>query len=87
LARVCAALYQCRLLALTLPTITLFLSTEADATSAVFAFVVPPPCPIPARHIMPLAPICPMHSDITCPTPVHSRIASGSNERLATLPE
>ena len=39
------ALYQCRLLALTLPTTTLFLSTAAAATSATAGPTVDPPAP------------------------------------------
>jgi hypothetical protein len=48
--------YQWRLLALTLPTITLFLSTAAAAMSAQAAEVTTPPWPTPVRQRS-LAPI------------------------------
>ena len=47
-------MYQCRLLALTLPTTTLFFSTIAAATSAAAGpTVVRPPVPTPVRHTTP----------------------------------
>ena len=79
-------MYQCRLLALTLPTITLFFSTAAAAMSAQAAAVTTPPCPTPVRQTMPLAPIAWIESAITWPTPVHSTMASGSKPTSRTEP-
>ena len=81
-----AALYQCRLLALTLPTTTLFLSTAVAATSATAGPTVDPPAPTPVRHTTPPAPIPRIASLMTCPTPVHSTITSGTKPTPATVP-
>ena len=80
------ALYQCRLLAFTLPTMTLFRSTIAAATSAAGRPVVRPPLPTPVRQTTPPAAMALMASAMTCPTPVHSTITSGSKPTSATLP-
>src|SRR4029453_15675416 len=56
-ARASPALYQCRLLALTLPTTTLFRNTAPAAMSAAPGPVVEPPLPTPVRHTMPPAPM------------------------------
>ena len=47
------ALYQCRLLAFTLPTTTLLCSTTLVATSAAGSPTVRPPLPTPVRHTTP----------------------------------
>ena len=78
LAKASPALYQCRLLAFTLPTTTLFFSTAAAATSAMAAPAAAPPLPTPVRHTIPLDPTFPMESAMTWPTPVHSMMMSGS---------
>ena len=85
-ASTCPALYQCRLLALTLPTTTLFLSTAAAATSATAGPTVDPPVPTPVRHTTPPALIPPIASRMTCPAPVHSTITSGSKPTSAMVP-
>ena len=69
-ASTCAALYQCRLFAFTLPTTTLFWSTMAAATSAVKP-VVRPPLPTPVRQTTPPAETTWRQSAMTSPTPVH----------------
>ena len=71
------ALYQCRLLALTLPTMTMFFNTAAAATSAV-RLRGDTAGPTPVRQTIPLAPIAWIESAITVPTPVHSTMTSGS---------
>src|SRR6185369_15907281 len=84
-AKASAALYQWRLLALTLPMTTLFFSTAADAVSAVAILGKAPLEPIPARHTTPFGPILEIDSAMTDPTPVHSRIMSGAKPKSATL--
>src|SRR5206468_9928895 len=86
-AKASAALYQCRLLAFTLPTTTLFLSTAEDAMSAMGIVGSEPPCPTPVRHTTPLAATHEIACEITSPTPVHSSMRSGANPTSATLDE
>ena len=80
-------MYQWRLLALTLPTTTLFWSTTSEAMSATDSPVVRPPLPMPVRHTTPPAPTFRMASEITCPTPVHSTTMSGAKPSSAIVPE
>ena len=46
-----------------------------------------PPLPTPVRHTTPPAAIDRIESAMTCPTPVHSTMTSGSKPTPATLPE
>ena len=85
-ASTCPALYQCRLLALTLPTTTLLRSTRLDATSAVGSPTVRPPLPTPVRHTTLPGATAWIESAMSWPTPVHSTITSGSKPTLATVP-
>ena len=73
----CAALYQCRLFALTLPTTTLLRRTTLDAASADGRLTVRPPLPTPVRHTTPPGATVWIESTMTCPTPVHSMMTSG----------
>src|SRR5215510_11300319 len=85
--RASPALYQWRLLALTLPTTTLFLKTAAAATSAAARPSVEPPLPTPVRHTTPPDPMAWIASTTSCPTPVHSMTMSGSKPTLPTEPD
>src|SRR5688572_776651 len=85
-ASTCAALYQCRLFAFTLPTTTLFLSTMAAATSAVKP-VARPPLPTPVRQTTPPHEATSRQSAMTWPTPVHSTITSGLKPTSVGRPE
>src|SRR5208337_2295554 len=79
------ALCQWRLLALTLPTTTLFCRTISVATSATESPLVAPPLPTPVRHITPPGPSWRREPPMTVPTPVHSMMTSGSNPISSTL--
>src|ERR1700730_12977375 len=67
LASASPALYQCRLLALTLPTTTLFFRTAFAAISPVTAPVLRSPLPIPVRQMIPPVATSCMESDMIDP--------------------
>ena len=86
-AKASAALYQCRLLAFTLPNTILFFRTAEEPMSAMGMVGTGPPCPTPVRHTTPLAATREFDSEMTSPTPVHSRTMSGANPTSATVDE